>query len=131
MFDDLYPHRTFTIRWLAFCDRNGRSRVRDFLDALPETRRRLLNGQMQAFADMGWSARAPFLKTMQTTSPHTIYEIKRHQERVLFVRCSNAAVAIDALTKKNDWSKKDANRLGAALRLADAAIDAWKLGGWK
>lgn len=51
-----------------------------------------------------------------------IYELKSHQDRVLFIRCRSDAVAIDAKQKKDDWSKKDNNFLEAAVLIARAAL---------
>jgi hypothetical protein len=118
------PQRLIT--WFAYGESNGRCRVRDFLSELERKQKvqwHKLIGRMKAFADNGWGPRTNFMKALtQTFSPHTIYEIKSHQERVLFVRCESNAVAVDALQKKDEWSKKDNDRLVAAARLADAAM---------
>lgn len=72
-----------------------------------------------------WNARVNFVKQL-TLAPKVanvaVYEVKSHQDRILFIRCGVAAVAIDAAQKKNDWSKKDKNFLEAAVAMARAAM---------
>lgn len=81
---------------------------------------------MQEWARNGnWNSRVGFVK--QVTLPSKfhdvdIYSLKSHQDRILFVRCHNDAVAVDGLQKKNDWSKKDNNILEAAAQIARAAM---------
>ena len=50
-----------------------------------------------------------------------VYELKCFQERVLFVRCGNDAVAFGGFTKKDNWSKKDQTALDALMKVAGAA----------
>ena len=47
-----------------------------------------------------------------------VYEIKCHQERVLFIRCGNDAVVFGGFSKKNNWSKKDQTASDALMKLA-------------
>lgn len=118
------PQRMVT--WFAFREAYERCRVTEFLADLERKQNaqwRKLVARMKAFADNGWGPRTNFMKSLtQNFTANTIYEIKSHQERVLFVRCKGDAVAIAALQKKNDWSKKDNDQLAAAAKLADAAM---------
>jgi hypothetical protein len=72
-----------------------------------------------------WHSPVGFLKKLTLPpkfSDMVIYELKSHQDRILFVRCHRDAVAVDGMQKKNDWSKKDNNVLEAAMLIARAAM---------
>lgn len=72
-----------------------------------------------------WNTHVGFVKQLTLPSKFSdlvIYELKSHQDRIFFIRCHHDAVAVDAMEKKNDWSKKDNNRLRAAVLIARAAM---------
>lgn len=112
--------------WFCVRESNGRCRVTESLENLPDRRRGALLGQMQAFADLGWLARVPFVKALKTQSPHTIYEIKCGQERMLYIRNGNNAIALSLHTKKDDWSRRDAKELRVVEGLAAGVLAVWK-----
>jgi len=62
-----------------------------------------------------------YLKQVHAPAKTTVYEIKSHQERALFFRRTNDAIAVCGFVKKDDWSKKDAATLAAAAKWIDAA----------
>ena len=122
MFKELFPQQRSPIRWLAYVEPGGQCRAEAFLQHLPPDRRDALEARMQAWAAHGrWESKVKYVKQLTVESKHAVYEIKGFQERLLFIRCRNDAVAIDGFVKKNDWSKKDRDTLNAALRLVDAA----------
>ena len=83
-------------------------------------------GRMMEWARTGkWNNRVGFVKQLELPdkfSDVVMYEVKSHQDRVLFIRCRNDAVAVEAMQKKNDWSKKDNNKLEAAVQVARRAM---------
>jgi len=121
-FDDDLP-----ICWFLYEeDATGRCRVQDYLDRRPAHERDKVITRMKEWARNGnWNTRVGFVKQL-TLPPKfadvVMYELKSHQDRILFVRCHHDAVAIDAMQKKNDWSKKDNNVLQAAVLIARAAM---------
>ena len=116
----------FPICWFLYEEATGRCRVQEYLDGRPTHERDKVIARMQEWARNGnWNSRVGFVK--QVTLPSKfhdvdIYSLKSHQDRILFVRCHNDAVAVDGLQKKNDWSKKDNNTLEAAAQIARAAM---------
>jgi hypothetical protein len=124
-------NRTFEedlrICWQLYADDGtGRCRVQEYLDARPVHERDKVIARMKEWARNGdWNSRVGFIKRLtlpDSANDVAIYEVKSHQDRVLFVRCGNDAVAIDATQKKNDWSRKDKNFLDAAIEIARAAM---------
>lgn len=81
---------------------------------------------MKEWARRGnWNSRVGFVKQMilpAKVNDVVLYEVKSHQDRILFIRCRSQAVAIDAMQKKNDWSQKDNNALLAAIQIARRAM---------
>lgn len=119
----------YSIRWYFFQkDGNGRCPARDFLDDLEVSDRDKVISKMETWAEHGdWNNRVGFIKQVQYLPKMmrdlTVYEVKSYQERLLFIRCDDDAVALDGTTKKDDWSKKDDRFLKAAGRLARRATN--------
>lgn len=105
---------------------SGRCRVQDYLNDRPPHERDKVISRMKEWARSGdWNSRVGFIKQVTLPSKFeevVIYAVKSHQDRILFIRCNNDAIAIDARQKKNDWSKKDKNFLEAAAFVARAAM---------
>lgn len=122
MFRRLFPDQQTAIRWFAYVDEHGRCRVEEFITRLPDEERGKLTARMLAWAAHGdWNANLPMLRRLQAVSPPT-YEIKSHQERVLFIRCKYDAVAIDAFSKKgNEWGKREWNQYNGGKHMYEAA----------
>lgn len=80
---------------------------------------------MRAWASQGsWDIRVEFVKRLELAASVTdvvLYEVKSHQDRILFIRHKRDAIAVDATLKKNDWSKKDQHFLDAAIEVAREA----------
>ncbi len=112
-----------TITWQVWVQASGRCPFDDFLGDLQKSDRIKLIARMVAFAKMGWDARAGLFKQMATKSSRTIYEIKNHQQRVLFIRCNDDAVAVTGFTKQTDWGKKEATTLAAAEKHCEQAAE--------
>lgn len=117
----IFPDRDFPVTWYAYAESLDRCPFFDFMDSLPMERRAKLIARMQAFAENNWRAVTSYAKQLQAPTKHTVYEIKSHQDRILFIRCRNDAVAVNGFVKKDDWSKKDTATLKAAGRLIEAA----------
>ena len=122
MYQRLFPDRTFPITWYAYVGSNQRSPFLQFMEQLPTARYAKVIARMQAFAENNWRSFASYAKQIEAPTHHTVYEIKSHQDRVLFIRCRDDAVAINGFTKKDDWSKKDAATLRASMRLVEDAV---------
>jgi phage-related protein len=122
VYQRLFPDRDFPITWYAYVDSNKRSPFLDFMKDLPAVRQAKVIARMQAFAENNWRSFASYAKQIEAPIHHTVYEIKSHQDRILFIRCQNDAVAINGFTKKDDWSKKDASTLKASMPLVDEAV---------
>jgi hypothetical protein len=119
----LFPEQQTSIRWFAYVEEpNGRCRVEEFIEGLTEEQRGKLRGRMIGWAKHGdWNANIPAFRRLQNTTP-PIYEVKSHQERVLFIRCRNDAVAVEAFSKKGStWGKKEDRLFAAAMQLFAAA----------
>jgi hypothetical protein len=122
VYKPLFPGQVTAIVWLAYVEPSGRCRAEEFIALLPGERRGKLQARMLAWASHGnWNSKVPFVKRMTVSISIPVYEVKSHQERLLFIRCGNDAVAIDGFVKKDDWSKKDAATLDAAMKLVTAA----------
>ena len=123
MYQRLFPDRDFPITWYAYVEPNGRSPFLKFMEHdLTVVRRMKVIARMHAFAESNWRSLASYAKQIEAPTQHTVYEIKSHQDRVLFIRCRADAIAINGFTKKDDWSKKDASTLKASIRLVDEAV---------
>lgn len=121
MYQRLFPDQNTAIIWQAYVEPNGKCPIDAFFESIPTDRRKRLQARMIAWAEFGrWDSSVPWVKKLATKSPHTVYEVKSHQERVMFIRCANDAVAVQGFVKKNDWSKKDQHVLDAALLLVEA-----------
>lgn len=130
MLIEFWPLRPPAIRWFVSREPNGRCRVLSFMDGLPKLRRAKLEGRMLAFSDRGWGAQAGFMKRVKVQSEHTVYEIKSHQERLLFIRRADVAIAIEGMTKKNtEWSNKELDSVQAALTLIGPVLASKTQGG--
>jgi hypothetical protein len=122
LYKELFQGQRSVIRWLAYVELNGNCRMEVFLRELAAERRDALEARMHAWAHHGrWNSKVKYVKQMTVESKHAVYEIKGFQERVLFIRCRDDAVAVQGFVKKNDWSKKDRNVLDAAMKFVDAA----------
>ena len=95
----------------------------EFLEGrIPEMRRGKVKGRMIAWAQANnWMIVNPEIMHRLKDTARPAYELKCFQERVLFIRCGNDAVAFAGYTKKNNWSKKEQAALDASLKLAAAA----------
>jgi hypothetical protein len=123
MYRRLFPELALPIQWFAYSRDNGPSDVELFLDGLPVARRGRVEARMRAWSELNsWTVKLPWLKQLQAPTRHTVYELKSHQERILFIRCGNDAVAICGFVKKDDWSAKDKKTLDAAMPAVDAAV---------
>lgn len=122
MYRRLFPDQRTPITWFAFVEENGRCRVEEFLRQLQDAERGKLRGRMLSWAQHGnWNTNIQAIRRLQGTDP-PIYEIKSHQERVLFIRCRNDAVAVEAFSKKgNEWGRKEHTLFDAAQQLFKAA----------
>ncbi len=81
---------------------------------------------MTAWGEHGrWDSKVKYVKRMDVNSTYAVYEIKGFQERVLFVRSNDDAIAFEAFIKKDDWSKKDQATLDAAVRLLEDVATAF------
>jgi hypothetical protein len=116
----------FPICWFLYEETTGRCRVQAYLDGRPAHERDKVIARMKEWARNGnWNTRVGFVKQLTLPpkfSDVVIYEVKSHQDRILFVRCHRDAVAIDGMQKKNDWSKKDNHVLEAAVLIARAVM---------
>lgn len=114
----------FPIRWLLHeDDATSRCRVTEYLDGLPAQQRDKVFARMKEWAKFGnWNVRVGFIKQLDAGPAVAMYEVKSHQDRVLFVRRGMDAIAVDAMQKKNDWSKKDQRTLDAAVEIAKDAL---------
>lgn len=112
------------ICWLLYC-KGGHCAVREYLSGRPAAEVAKVLGRMQEFARLGnWDARVGFIKRLDLPprlNHFPIFEVKSHQDRILFFRSEMNAVAFGAIQKKNDWSKKDQRALEAAVEVALAA----------
>lgn len=95
-----------------------------FLDGLstssPADYDRLVRS-METFRQSGWDCRTKMAKRLVLYGPLNVvplYEIKRHQDRVLFCRRGDDAVALTGVTKKADWDLRSDRVLHQAVRLA-------------
>jgi hypothetical protein len=123
MYRPLFPDISTPITWFAFIDDSGaRSPLIEYMDRLPEQRRGKLKGRMVAWAQANnWLVVNPeIMHRLKDTSP-PVYEIKSHQERVLFVRCGSDAIAFGGYTKKVNWGKREQAALDALLKFATLA----------
>ena len=122
MYRRLFPDQRTVIEWFAFVEPSGRCRVQEFITQLEDEERGKLTARMIAWAQHGnWNTTISAVRRLQNTNP-PVYEIKSHQERVLFIRCRNDAVAIEAFSKKgNEWGNREHNLFKAAQPLFAAA----------
>lgn len=99
-----------------------RCQVVEFLESLQEIRRGKMRARMISWAKTNnWMIVNPeIMHRLKDTNP-PVYELKCFQERVLFIRCGNDAIAFAAYTKKDNWGKKQQTALDASLKLAAAA----------
>lgn len=115
------------ICWYLYRDgRTNTCRVEDFLVKRPAHDRLKVIARMREWAKLGnWNVRVGFVKRLElpaSSGDVVLYEVKSFQDRILFLRVGNDAVAIDATQKKDDWSKKDKKFLEAAVKVARAAL---------
>lgn len=122
MYRRLFPDVSTPITWFGFVESDGRCRFEEFMNQLPEQRRGRLKARMLAWAQANnWMVvNDQIMHRIHGTTP-PVYELKCHQERVLFVRCGNDAVAFGGFTKKDNWSKRAETALDALKHLARAA----------
>lgn len=123
MYQPLFPDVSTPIKWFAYVEEPGmRCRIAEFLESLPDQRRGKAKARMIGWAQANnWMVVNPELMHRLKDTDPPVYEIKSHQERVLFIRCGYDAVAFGGYTKKNNWSKKEQAALEALLKLAAAA----------
>lgn len=123
MYEELFPGITTPIAWFAYVETpEMRCQFNEFIENLPEKRRGKIRARMVSWAQANkWTiVNEEIMHRMKdTTTP--IYELKCFQERVLFIRCNNDAIAFAGYTKKNNWSKKEQAALKAFEKVAAAA----------
>jgi hypothetical protein len=125
MYEALFPGVATPITWFAYLEEPGmRCQFNEFIERLPEKRRGKVKAHMIAWAQAGsWVIVNPtIMHRMKDTDP-PIYEIKASQERVLFIRCGNDAIAFTGYTKKVNWGKKEQSALDASEKIAVAAAN--------
>ena len=116
------------ISWYLYQEaQTGRCRVAQFLEERPAKDRDKVLARMKAWARSGkWILNGGYVKPLDLSAKiakkATLYEVKSFQDRIFFIRCGNDAIAIDAIVKKNNWSKKDQRSLEAAAEIAEAAM---------
>lgn len=123
MYRPLFPDIATPITWFGYVEEPSmRCRFAEFVESLPEKRQVKLTARMIGWARANnWVPTNPeIMHRLKDTTP-PVYELKSFQERVLFIRCGNDAVAFAGYTKKDNWSKKDQTALEASLKLAAAA----------
>lgn len=123
MYEALFPDVATPIAWRAYIEGpEMRRQFSEFIEKLPEVRRAKLRARMLAWARMNtWTVVNPeIMHRLKQTDP-PIYELKCFQERVLFIRCNNDAIAFAGYTKKGDWGKKEQASLEAFKKVAVAA----------
>ena len=116
------------ICWYLYQEaRTGRCRVAQYLAERPAKDRDKVIARMKQWAGSGkWLIDIAYVEQLilppKLAKKNKLYEVKSFQDRVFFIRCGNDAIAIDAIVKKNNWSKKDERALKAALEIAEAAM---------
>ena len=123
MYQPLFPDITTPITWFGYAEEPSmRCRFVEFVESLPEKRQAKLMARMLSWARANnWLIVNPeIMHRLKDTTP-PVYELKCFQERVLFTRCGNDAVAFAGYTKKDNWRRKDQTALDASLKLAAAA----------
>lgn len=120
----LFPERVDRIPWLAVCGDDGTDPFTRHCGSRQERDTAKLKARMHEWAQHGdWNNRVGYLKRLDLPTALAkkgvpIYEVKSHQDRILFIRDGNSAVVVYAMVKKDDWSKKDARVLEAAVEAA-------------
>lgn len=122
-FDDDLP-----ICWYLYQEaKTGRCRVAQYLAERPVKDRDKVVARMKQWAGSGkWLINIAYVKQLdlppKLAKRISLCEVKSFQDRIFFIRCGNDAIAVDAIVKKNDWSKKDQRSLEAAVEIAEAAM---------
>ncbi|MBN1654242.1 MAG: type II toxin-antitoxin system RelE/ParE family toxin [Deltaproteobacteria bacterium] len=116
---------SYRITWFLYVeDETKTCKVRNYLDKRPPEARNKLIARMKQFAEQGdWNTRVGFIKRLDLPdylADVTIYEVKvKHsQDRLLFIRHRDDAIALDAMQKQDDWSKKDHRVLEKTVKTA-------------
>lgn len=108
MLEQIFPNTAHPIRWFQYRDdETHRCKVEDFLNKRPSSASTKVRARMEAFAQNGnWRTKVGYIKMLGSPNEVSIYEVKSHQDRILFVRRTNDAVAIRGMVKKTTGARR-------------------------
>lgn len=116
--DPLFPGRNWEVQWTVAIHNDGTNLFDQYFSNRVMDKGKVMR-KMQDWAASGWGTHVGYIKQLSAERlPFMVWEVKNHQDRVLFTRSGNMAIIYDAFQKKDDWSKRDEHFLRASAERA-------------